>query len=74
VSFYVHRINHETGREGWTGPIRSLAQAEKERASWESAEDSFGAGYSAEVHESSTDIKRAVREWTAARKAEGYRR
>ena len=73
MTFYVHRI-HESGREGWTGPIHSRAQAEKERAAWESVSDSFGAGYSAEIHKSSIDIKRTVREWAAARKAEGYRR
>lgn len=36
MSFYVHRSS-DNGREGWVGPIRSAAQADREVAAWEEA-------------------------------------
>lgn len=58
MTFYVER-SHPDGRAGWTGPIRSLAQAWKEAGAWHDA------GWSAIVHESSPEIKAKVRAWSA---------
>lgn len=57
-SSYVHRSLD--GRDGWVGPLRSPAQAEREAAAWRSA------GWEAAVHPSTPDVRRAVREWEAA--------
>lgn len=69
-SFYVRRYKpsgdpddvHPERRpsEGWVGPIRSEQQAHKEKAAWE------GAGHKAEVHPSSPEVKKRVRDWQRA--------
>lgn len=56
MSYYVHRIN-ENGRQGWTGPIRSEKQANKEAEAWKDA------GQEATVYESSPEVKARVRAW-----------
>jgi hypothetical protein len=49
---------------GWTGPIRSEKQANREAAAWSDG------GWSGEVIESTPDTRREVREWQKARNAE----
>jgi hypothetical protein len=56
-SFYVSRTRLSDGKPGWTGPIRGMAQAQREVAAW------HGAGWSAEVVLSSASVRKAVRAW-----------
>ena len=56
MSSYVRRTKPD-GRHAWVGPIRSAAQAEKERAAWESA------GQPAAVFPSSPEVQALVRLW-----------
>jgi hypothetical protein len=58
-TFYVKRSTDT--RDGWTGPIRSERQADREAAAW------VAAGWSAEVVPSSPEVKREVRAWQKAR-------
>lgn len=55
MSSYVKRSNGD--REGWTGPIRSEKQAQKEAAAWTDA------GWTAEVVPSTPEVRSAVRAW-----------
>lgn len=59
MSFYVRREKpgNVGVRRGWTGPIRSERQAEREAEAWRDA------GWSAIVETSSSEIKREVRRW-----------
>ncbi|HEY3947364.1 MAG TPA: hypothetical protein VGL78_19215 [Solirubrobacteraceae bacterium] len=57
MSFYVRRRDIETGRLGWTGPIRSERQAEREVAAWESC------GWTAEKLPSTPEVRADVRAW-----------
>jgi hypothetical protein len=61
-SHYVKRSRD--GRDGWTGPIRSPRQAAKEAAAW------IDAGWTAQVVDSTPDVKREVRAWQRARNIE----
>jgi hypothetical protein len=47
-------------REGWTGPIRSAKQAEREATAWRDV------GWSAEVLPSTPEVRAQVRAWTKA--------
>ncbi len=58
MSYYVHRSRDD--REGWIGPIRCERQAHKEKDAWEDA------GWTAEVHKSSPEIKAKVATWVKA--------
>jgi len=60
MSFYVRRTNRESGRVGWTGPIRSERQVAKEAAAWEDA------GWTAEVLPTSREVVGLVRAWQSA--------
>lgn len=68
MSWYVHREGTRedllTGEPvptaGWVGPIRSRAQAEKEKEAWESA------GHTATVEESTAEVVAKVRAWEKA--------
>jgi hypothetical protein len=60
MSFYVER--NQNDRTGWTGPIRSARQADKEAAAWQSA------GWVAQVMESTPEVKAAVRAWERAKR------
>jgi hypothetical protein len=70
MSYYVRRIQHGDGPNkldgaiGWTGPIRSRAQAEREKAAWEMHPGSYGQTWTAEVIESSREIRAEVRRWS----------
>lgn len=68
MSFYVKRERFvgQTGRQicwpqhiriGWTGPIRSARQAERERAAW------VNAGWAATVEQSTPEVRKQVRDW-----------
>jgi hypothetical protein len=59
MSFYVKRSRN--GRTGWTGSIRSAAQAERERAAWAEA------GWTAEVVANSAEVRAQVRAWERER-------
>ena len=65
MSSYVRRTKPDGGHV-WVGPIRSAAQAEKERAAWESA------GQPAAVFPSSPEVRALVRLWE--RSVRGARR
>jgi hypothetical protein len=56
MSFYVQRMRAD-GQTGWVGPIRSLNQARREVAAWESA------GYCAASIETSPAVRQQVRRW-----------
>ena len=56
MSCYVQRTS-PAGRPGWTGPIRSSRQAQREAAAWQSI------GWTAEVVVSTPEVKAAVRAW-----------
>lgn len=62
MSFYVRRTN-EDGREGWVGPIRSEAQADREVAAWREC------GWSADRVPVTTESRAEVKAWMAAVKA-----
>lgn len=85
MSFYVKRTQHgdapnkPDGSIGYTGPIRSRAQAEKEREAWEGVtrgisrvgnalvpSGSYGQTWTAEVLESTPAVRADVRAWTKA--------
>jgi hypothetical protein len=64
MSYYVKR-NQPAGpsgaaRDGWTGPIRSRVQAEKEVTAW------LVAGWIAHIVESTPAVRREVRDWQLA--------
>ena len=59
MSAYVKRSRD--GRTGWTGPIRSPKQVQKEAAAWRDA------GWSAEVVDSTPETRAAVRAWQKAK-------
>jgi hypothetical protein len=75
MSFYVRRVRLTDGRVGWTGPIRSARQAERERAAW-TGEPPYPAGFadparfSAEVFESTPEVVAEVRSWSRQRRSE----
>lgn len=52
------------GSVGWTGPMRTEAHAERERDAWRDA------GFEAEAIEYSDEVKREVRAWEKAKRAE----
>jgi hypothetical protein len=56
MSSYVKRVRGD-GKLGYTGPIRSDRQAAKECAAW------VEAGWSAEVIESTREVRAEVRVW-----------
>jgi hypothetical protein len=60
TSFYVHRVRQQDQRQGWTGPIRSRALADREAEAWRQV------GWDATVHPSTPDTKRKVRAWERA--------
>lgn len=60
MSFYVRRVT-SAGRVAWTGPIRSERQAGREAQAWRDA------GRSAEVVESTADVRAQVRAWERAK-------
>lgn len=62
MSAYVKRTNPQ-GRVGWTGPIRSDRQAQREADAW------LDAGWEAEVHPSTPAVKAEVRAWEKAKAA-----
>jgi hypothetical protein len=57
MSFYVRRREIETGRLGWTGPIRSERQAGREVPAWENC------GRTAEKLASTPRVRADVRAW-----------
>jgi hypothetical protein len=59
MSFYVSRSTVD--RQGWTGPIRSQAQAHREARAWRDA------GWTAHVEPSTPEIRREVRAWQRER-------
>jgi hypothetical protein len=60
MSFYVKR-EHSDGRVGWVGPIRSFRQARREFAAWRES------GWDAVIHDSTPDVRAAVRSWQRER-------
>jgi hypothetical protein len=66
VSFYVRRTRE--GRTGWTGPIRSPHQADREAAAW------FLMGYLVEVVPSSPAVRKDVRDWERAKRIDNAMR
>lgn len=73
MSFYVYRtrearaddvpalVDPVVGRKvGWTGPIRSERQAEREAQAWREA------GHSATVEPSTPDVRKRARTWQRA--------
>jgi hypothetical protein len=66
MTFYVKRTRLSSGRVGWTGPIRSARQAERERAAW-TGEPPYADGsppqFAAEVLKSTPEIRAEVRAW-----------
>jgi len=65
MSYYVKRSNSE--RHGWTGPIRSGRQADREVSAWQSA------GWHAERVASSPEVQREVSRWQRdANRRRGY--
>lgn len=58
-SFYVKR-EHDDGRTGWVGPIRSFSQALRESRAWNDA------GWSTRVDDSTPEIRAEVRAWQKA--------
>jgi hypothetical protein len=60
VSSYVRR--QRNGRVGWTGPIRSTRQAQREQAAWQQA------GWTAEVLPSTPEIRAQVRAWERSKR------
>lgn len=65
MSWYVHRFTGSVRGErvGWTGPIRSERQADREVAAWREA------GWTAEKLESCPRVRALVRTWVRERKA-----
>jgi hypothetical protein len=66
MSYYVKRTRIADGRIGWTGPIRSARQAEKERAAWMHEppyERTYPASFTAEIIESTPEVRAEVRAW-----------
>jgi len=55
MSFYVKR--ERDGRIGWTGPIRSARQVQREADAWRSV------GWTATVEQSTPEIRKQIREW-----------
>jgi hypothetical protein len=72
MSYYVKRrrviVNSDTDPRhvdpgiGWTGPIRSPKQAEKERQALENA------GWTAEVVPSTPEVRKQIREWERSKR------
>jgi hypothetical protein len=62
MSFYVKRVRQD-GRIGWTGPIRSANQVQREATAWRNA------GWSATVEPSTPEVRKQVREWERAKLA-----
>jgi hypothetical protein len=65
-SFYVRRLT-PLGRLGWTGPIRSRRQAEREAQAWRDA------GWFADVLPNTPDVRAQVRAWQRLREEERRR-
>ena len=65
-SFYVRRLT-PLGRLGWTGPIRSRRQAEREAQAWRDA------GWFADVLPNTPDVRTQVRAWQRLREEERRR-
>jgi len=59
-SYYVKRTT--SYGHGWTGPIRSARQAEREAQAWRNY------GTAAEVLESTAHVRAQVREWEHSRR------
>ena len=66
-SFYVRRLT-PLGRLGWTGPIRSRRQAEREAQAWRDA------GCLADVLPNTPDVRAQVRAWQRLGEEERRRR
>lgn len=62
MSYYVKRERFNS--IGWTGPIRSPRQAEKEKQAW------IAAGWTATTMPSTPKVRRQIREWERARISE----
>lgn len=62
MSFYVKREYNR--RTAWTGPIRSERQAHREAAAWQNT------GRFAEVVQSTSEVRKQVRDWEQQVKAE----
>jgi hypothetical protein len=60
MSFYVKRTTDD-GRHGWTGPIRSRRQADREAAAWTAS------GWDALVFDGTPEVRAAVRAWQRER-------
>jgi len=72
MSFYVRRTRIADGRVGWTGPIRSARQAERERAAWVGDppyERDYPALFTAEIVPSTPEVRAEVRAWQKERRA-----
>lgn len=52
----------QVGYVGWVGPIRNRTQAEREVTAWER-----DGQHNAEVMEGTSEVRRQVRQWEAAR-------
>jgi hypothetical protein len=63
MSSYVRRA--KDGRQGWTGPIRSDRQAQREAQAWTDA------GWTATVEPSTPEIRAEVRKWETQRQRYG---
>lgn len=63
MSFYVRR---EGSSIGWTGPIRSEKQANREADAWRSV------GWSATVEPSTPEIRKQIREWERVGRTHGW--
>lgn len=57
MSYYVSRVRFYPYRIGWTEPIRSPRQAEKERQAWQDA------GWIATVVPSTPQVRKEIRAW-----------
>jgi hypothetical protein len=69
MPYYVKRTRITSGRIGWTGPIRSARQAERERAAWTNEPpyaDGSPPNFTAEVVESTPEVRAEVRAWQKA--------
>lgn len=56
----LRQCSHYVLQDGWTGPIRSQRQAERERAAWMNLDTGE---WTAEVLPSSPEVRAKVQEW-----------
>lgn len=62
MSYYVRRTRRIDGKIGWTGPIRSARQADKESVAWRNAD------WTAVVEPSTSEVRKEVRDWERSKR------